>query len=245
MPTRWVVLLQDRQGPRRWAGCPTGWGCWASGLLCAVTPEWEARGRAHCMPAGWPQSPRSTRRHPLGKQQKGRPMMAPLAAFSMWALTLRTCRVSWRVTDPWGVQGHRVPSVLPPRLPLSPRLVQPGHPRPGRPPCPWLPAGRSGSAPHNRDPRPGGASEPSPCAVPVSLSHCVTPMFWHTWRILDIMTLFWRRDKQVQGCVEQLLQNRAESDGGWAILCWYNINPTSKKLLHLKENVLKFIRKWN
>lgn len=72
---------------------------------------------------------------------------------------------------------YRVPSVLPPRLPLSPRLVQPGHPRPGRPPCPWLPAGRSRSDPRNRDPRPGGASDPSPCAVPMSLSHCVTPMF--------------------------------------------------------------------
>lgn len=172
------MVLWDRQGPRHWAGCPTGRGGWASGLLCAVTPKWEARGRAHCTPAGGRRSPQSARRHPLGKQQKGCPTTAPSAAFSPGALTLQTCRVSSeRVTDPQGVQGHRVPSVLPPKLPLSPRLVQPGRPRPGSPPCPWLPAGRSGSAPCNRDPRPGGASDPLPCAVPVSLSHCVTPMF--------------------------------------------------------------------
>ena len=64
--------------------------------------------------------------------------------------------------------------MLPPRLPLSPCLVQPGRPRPGSPPCLWLPAGRSGSAPRSQDPRPGGASDLSPCAVPVRLSLCDT-----------------------------------------------------------------------
>ena len=170
MPTRWVVLLQDRQGPRRWAGCPTGWGCWASGLLCAVTPEWEARGRAHCTPAGWPRSPRRARRHPLGKQQKGCPMMAPSAAFRVWALTLRTCRVSlWEGYRPVGGPGAQSAQCAPTKAAPEP------PPCPARPPQTWEPTLPVASCREVQVSPPQSGPTPRQCLWPVSL-HCLWPV---------------------------------------------------------------------